>query len=359
MTSTDLPHARRTVGRPTVAHRLLVALTLALMPALAVAQDLDAEALVREGVELRRAGRDAEALEAFQRAYAVQPSARARAQVALAEQALGRWVEAEAGLAAALAEAIDPWIVRNEPSLRDALERVRDALGTLHIETEREGAAIWVNGEQVGSSPLPAGLRVPAGVVRVELFERGQRTASTELEVAPRAEINAKLTAPSPAGEAAAVHSAAAEAPAAAAPPPPPPAAEAPQARAATARVDSASAHGPPRWLGYGLAAVAGGLIATGVVAHVKRDDEAASYNDDATCFYGSLTRDQRCAHYRESSETAQTIAITAYALGAVALSGALVVLLWPDAPPDDRHVACIDVGMGANSGYLAATVRF
>ena len=52
-----------------------------------------AEHLIKQGVELRAKGKDAEALVLFQKAYAATPSPRALAQIALAEQALGRWIE--------------------------------------------------------------------------------------------------------------------------------------------------------------------------------------------------------------------------------------------------------------------------
>ena len=54
----------------------------------------DAEALVEEGLALRREGRDAEAAERFRAAYDVDHSARSLAQLAFAEQATGDWVAA-------------------------------------------------------------------------------------------------------------------------------------------------------------------------------------------------------------------------------------------------------------------------
>src|SRR3982751_2270792 len=70
----------------------------------------DAEPLIRRGIELRRAGRDAEALEQFRQANQLAPSPRAAAQIGLAEQALGRWLDADGHLRAALAAPSDPWI---------------------------------------------------------------------------------------------------------------------------------------------------------------------------------------------------------------------------------------------------------
>src|SRR5262249_54024680 len=56
--------------------------------------DSAADALVAEGVELRRTHRDEEAYERFRRALAIADSPRTHAQLGFAAQALGRWVEA-------------------------------------------------------------------------------------------------------------------------------------------------------------------------------------------------------------------------------------------------------------------------
>ena len=98
------------------ARALMAGVTLA-WAAPAAAQETPATALLREGIELRRAGRDAEALARFERAHAVEPSPRTLAQMGLAEQALGRWVRAEAHLRAALAPRDDAWIERNRAAL--------------------------------------------------------------------------------------------------------------------------------------------------------------------------------------------------------------------------------------------------
>src|SRR5689334_14201627 len=64
--------------------------------------DESADRLLKRGVELRKAGKDDEALEAFRAAYTSRPSPRAQAQIGLAEQALGRWGDAERDLSEAL-----------------------------------------------------------------------------------------------------------------------------------------------------------------------------------------------------------------------------------------------------------------
>ncbi|MBK6534365.1 MAG: hypothetical protein IPF99_33800 [Deltaproteobacteria bacterium] len=66
-------------------------LSVILVGSRASAQTVDPEVLMRGGVEARHARRDDAALQLFTQAYDITHSARALAQVGLAEQALGRW----------------------------------------------------------------------------------------------------------------------------------------------------------------------------------------------------------------------------------------------------------------------------
>ncbi len=80
-----------------------------------------AELLIRQGVELRKKGKNAAAVERFQQAYDLAHTARAAAQLGLCEQALERWVDADAHLAEALASS-DPWIERQRTILGPVLK---------------------------------------------------------------------------------------------------------------------------------------------------------------------------------------------------------------------------------------------
>src|SRR6266705_1743487 len=94
----------------TAARALVLAPLLAVLIVPAPARADDADALIKQGVELRRAGNDQQALERFRRAYDLAPTPRALAQMGLAEQALARWVDGEAHLAKALIAPQDAWI---------------------------------------------------------------------------------------------------------------------------------------------------------------------------------------------------------------------------------------------------------
>jgi len=142
--------------------------------------------LTKRGLELRREHRDAEALEEFRRAYAVRPAARTLAQIALAEQALGLWVDAEADLQKALEARDDPWIQRNVTLLDGGLSSIQGHLGWLEIASDVARAELAINGVPLGERPLPARLRIVAGSVEIELRAHGYAPARRVTSVEAR-----------------------------------------------------------------------------------------------------------------------------------------------------------------------------
>jgi hypothetical protein len=149
------------------------------------AQPSDAGALVKHGLVLRRERHDAEALDEFRRAYALDPAPRTLAQIALAEQALGKWADAEADLQKALGAGDDSWIASNRRVLDAGLATIHGHLGGLDVEADVKGAELWVNGARVGSLPLAAPMRVEAGSVVVEVRAEGYATARRITSVEP------------------------------------------------------------------------------------------------------------------------------------------------------------------------------
>ncbi len=143
------------------------------------------EALTRHGVELRRQRRDREALEVFRRAYELAATPRTLAQIALAEQALGRWVDAERDLLAALRTADDPWILRNRDALESGLSAIGSRLASLEVSADVPGAELWVNGTLAGVLPLPAPVRVEAGSLVVDVRARGYAPVRRETSADP------------------------------------------------------------------------------------------------------------------------------------------------------------------------------
>ncbi len=145
-----------------------------------------ADALIREALELRRKGNDAAAIDKLLRALRLDPTPRAKAQVAMAQQALGHWVEAEKHMLQALATHQDPWIASRITVLRNSLEAIRERLGLLQVAGVPEGATIYVAGAKVGTAPLNKSIRVVAGTVAIRVEAAGHRTHLGTVEVEPR-----------------------------------------------------------------------------------------------------------------------------------------------------------------------------
>jgi hypothetical protein len=143
------------------------ALLLACMVTRSSAQPADPEEWLRQGVALRKEGKDEAAYALFQRAVAASPTPRAYAHLGAAEQALGRWVDADEHLRAALAATDDPWIVRYRIALEEAARYVGGHIGLLEV-AGTSGTELTVNGRLAGRLPLAQPLRLPAGPVAIE-----------------------------------------------------------------------------------------------------------------------------------------------------------------------------------------------
>ena len=151
----------------------------------AYATDAESEAdkLIRHGIELRRALDDEAAAREFQRAYKLEPTPRAAAQLGLAKQALGLWEEAEPYVAEALrAAGQDTWATKNRAVLDEALGTIHRHLGRVEVIGDPEGAEVSVNGRRVGKLPLAQPVRVSAGQVDIEIrapdYLSAQRTVT-------------------------------------------------------------------------------------------------------------------------------------------------------------------------------------
>jgi hypothetical protein len=145
--------------------------------------DEDDDDLIRRGLELRRQHSDVEALSLFEQAYRIRPTPRACAQMGLAEQSLGRWVDAESDLQKAFG-ADDAWIARNREPLADALHFVSSHLGWLSVSSNVQSARVSVNGTVVGTFPMRSPARVALGIATVRVEADGylavERTTRVE-----------------------------------------------------------------------------------------------------------------------------------------------------------------------------------
>jgi hypothetical protein len=154
---------------------------------------------------LRREHRNVEALDFFTRALALSPMPRVRAQVALAEQALGRWLDAERDLDAAMDSTEDPWIAKNRSALEEARGMIDRRLAWLTVQVDVPSAEAELDGNAV---PCRVETRVVAGssVLKVRasgylpeersvMLEPGQHVQQT-LVLTPVASAMAPAVAP-------------------------------------------------------------------------------------------------------------------------------------------------------------------
>lgn len=283
----------------------------------------EAEALVQQGVAQRRAGQDQLALETFRRAFELAPTPRIRAQIALAEQALGQWVEADRDLRAALASSDDPWIRRNQSALEAALNAIANRIATIEVRCATPGARLWVNGRDVGALPLDP-IRVEAGTVSLELRREGYRTVRRAIDVEGGRSYRESFTLVENPPEELASTPAPRTSPTGPTPLPTPVVQDPPP---------------PPASLA--LLSAGAGLVALGVFGHIYWQNRVALYNSNVTlrpdggfdegCFLSTPQyprRSDRCGAILTESWAGFGLAVSGYALGAAALGAGLILRL-------------------------------
>lgn len=145
--------------------------------------DGSANDLIRQGLELRKAGDDRRALPLFQRAYAMDRTPRAAAQLGWAEQAIGRWEDAERHVSEALRATNDPWIAKHHADLDGSLRTIRAHTARVEITGLPKGAEVTVNGQAIGTLPLADSLSVSTGEVVIELRAPGYRPQTRTVTV--------------------------------------------------------------------------------------------------------------------------------------------------------------------------------
>jgi hypothetical protein len=321
--------------KKTLAIELLLALTMLTSSANAAGRK-NAEpneagsesALIKKGLDLRQKGKDEEALKEFRRAYEMATTGRALAQIALAEQALGRWVDAERHLADALTHMQESWISHNKKHLDQALDDIQGHIGSLDLSGEAKDGTVKIDGVAAATLPLNAPLRVPAGSVALEVQAPGYLPIFRNVVVPARGLAREHLSF---------VAVAQTTTPA---PPPPPVAAtvttETPKPLA------PASAWGAGKTVGVVLGVAAIGALGTGIAFHIAHESKAKSYKNDGC---QSDTPSSDCQSRYDSINTAKYITIAGY-IGAAVLGGVATYLLLsgPSAPAD--KVATAQTGL-------------
>jgi hypothetical protein len=144
----------------------------------------EADKLISQGLELRRAGKSHEAVDRFRRAHTLAFTPRALGQLALAEASAQIWVDAETHLVSTLELGTDAWVERNRQMIEEALAVVRQHIGELAI-TGPARTAINVDGRAAGTLPLVNPLRVPEGSALVAATSANFQQFSKTVAIQP------------------------------------------------------------------------------------------------------------------------------------------------------------------------------
>lgn len=319
----------------------LVLLTLLLAAPAAQAQDVAADALLEQGLALREHGEHARALVYFQRAYEIEPSPRALAQIALAHQALHQWVTAFKKLTEAIAQSSDPWIRSRRTALETALASARTHVAFVHITGGPPGHHVWIGQEDAGEAPLAAPVVCEPGLVDIEIRDGTdvllhrqvpvEAGATVDLEFST--EVATYATTPPPVAATAAT--------------------TAPRANAlGVAEESEARPSNTLRVVGWTSTGIGVAALAAGVVFQVLREGAVSSANECAD----QLTARTGCSvatwNDRQSTPGSyQSMAYIGYGAGAaLVVTGLIMVLVAPSGESADVALAC-----GPSFGHVGA----
>ncbi|MDO9021811.1 MAG: hypothetical protein Q8S73_44885 [Deltaproteobacteria bacterium] len=302
--------------------------------------------LLRRGVQLRQEGRDEAALREFDAASRLSHEPRITAQIALAEQALQRWLDADRHLREALSAGGDVYIARHRAVLEGALRDVDRHLASVLVTGGTPGAEVWLNGEHVGTLPMQDAAQVSPGDVALEVRAAGHATTTRNLTVAAGETLREEVASSNRPAErsrsALRVTAPLAARPPALAPP-------------------SGSARGTAGWvlLVGGVALTAGGMAGL-VVADVN----ATSFNSNRLCrvdpstnlVWGGLD----CMSDYDAGSTARVVGIIGLAGGAVSLIAGIIILATAPSRQSPHEAAnSFSCGQGPGSIGIECGGRF
>ncbi|HET9959503.1 MAG TPA: hypothetical protein VFQ61_33660 [Polyangiaceae bacterium] len=310
-------------------------------------QQRGTEPLVRRGLELRRAHRDSEALSAFKQAFAEEPTPMVRAQIALAEQALGQWLAADRDLSATL-ENPDAWVQAHRAVLEKALGVIRSHLGLLEVVTNEPNLMLIVDDELVGTLPsAPKRLLPGRHVIRL----RGPNGTTREVALDLSAEERLTYHVEWPKSETAPVTN-----PTAAAPAPPVP------TRALPPRADRKLRPQPAERpsqsqartiVGSVAAGIALAALVEGVAATLIRENYVKRYNSPE-CY---PIRSEQCATQRDIARDLERVALLSYLVAGTAGASSLALFAWPliGGSQPQGHSASGSIASGSMAPELVA----
>jgi hypothetical protein len=152
----------------------LVTLLASASPLSAATEEAEqAEALVRQGVQLRGQDQTARALPLFEKAYKLSRTPRTAGQLGLCELELGNYAEAELHLAEALATPTHPWIAKNKTTLKQQLDVARANVGELALTVTPATAEVRLDDKPSDKALRGVPIHLKKGPVDVEVRAPG------------------------------------------------------------------------------------------------------------------------------------------------------------------------------------------
>jgi hypothetical protein len=281
---------------------LLALCLLVAVPNTSRAEDASSlEALIQEGIRLRREGDDEKALDVFRQAERLQPtSVRVLLHLATAAQAAGHWVEADTYIRRVFDYREDPYYRRYQSDIAIVEQLIASRVGRFQVVGAPTGAEVRLNGRVVGNVPMSEPHRLEAGNYQLEVIQHGyfplRRAQRIPGGVLTRevVELGRERSSTSPA--------------------------TLPDADARSEHWWSAP------WVGWSLAGVGTASAVTAGVAFALRESRASQWNDDDRCVRpGGRTREQECGGDYDEARSAERIGIAA-TVGTVVFGGAAIV---------------------------------
>jgi hypothetical protein len=245
------------------------------------------------------------------------------AQTALAEQALGRWVEAERDLLESLRTADDPWISKNRSTLQDSLRTIQEHLASVMVDGSPHGAHVSINGLPAGGLPLLRPVRVTAGST-VIIVQAPRHIGVTRVVTTVAGELERE--------EVALV---------------PQPAPSVTELSAPFPRTDTGSTSA---WTSAKWTLGAGGVLALGAATafHLKARSEYVAFNtftnahsDDGLCYRSESAATPECQQHLSAGDRALRFAIISDIVTGVLFASLVGLVLWTRRPPQGSTTAC------------------
>jgi hypothetical protein len=278
---------------------LLCCCLVASAPGASLAQETSSlEALIQEGIRLRRDGDDEKALEVFRQAERLQPSSvRVLLHLATAAQAAGHWVEADTYIRRVFEYRDDPYYRRYQSDIAMVEQIIASRVGRFQVVGSPRGAEVRLNGRVVGHVPMDEPARLEAGSYQLEVVSDGHYALRRPQRI-PSGVLTRELV------ELGTVRSA-----------------------SSSASVSDTGSPSPgwwsQPWLGWTLAGASAASAVTAGIAFAVREQQATEWNDDSRCVRpGGQTREQQCGSDYGDAKLAERIGITA-GIGALVFGGA------------------------------------